>query len=194
MRITSLVWQALFLTILLLPSALSAQAASQHSQADLTHALLGDWTGVLEYRDYSEPAASLKRVELPTWLTISTAPEGLYFDYTYDDGPSKTVTEHSALVFALQSNSYKVVGTDAVIEDLKISGGDALKDGHGVLTLTGSITENGHPAELRTTWTIRRNLISWLEETRSAGTADPFTFRHKYTFVRATAPKPKTAR
>jgi hypothetical protein len=194
MRVRTSVRQLTFLATLLLPSVLQAQTAPPQAQVELTHALLGDWTGVLEYRDYSEPPASLKRVELPTWLTISTAPEGLYLDYTYDDGPSKTVSEHSVVVLDLRSAFYNIVGEESVIESLKIDGVGGLKDGHGVLTLTGSITENGHPADVRTTWTIRRNLISWLEETRLAGTADPFTFRHKYTFVRTTVPKPKTSR
>ena len=52
-------------------------AAAPDAQAAITGALLGRWTGVLEYRDYSEPATSLKRVELPTWLIVSRAPDGL---------------------------------------------------------------------------------------------------------------------
>ena len=143
----------IFLTTLLLPCTLHAQVTPPQAQVDLTRALLGDWTGVLEYRDYSEPATSTKRVELPTWLTISKATEGLSLDYVYDDGPSKTVLEHTVLVVDLRSNSYKIVGTDNAIHSLQISGSDGLKEGHGILTLTGPITENGHPAELRTTWT-----------------------------------------
>jgi len=179
---------------LLTPCALHAQVAPPQAQVDLTHALLGDWTGVLEYRDYSEPATSTKRVQLPTWLSITQAPTGLYFKYVYDDGPSKIVLDDLILVVDLRSNSYKTVGTDTVIQSLKISGADGLKDGHGVLTLTGQITDNGQPADLRSTWTVRRNLLSWLDETRPAGSTDPFTFRHKYTFVRATTPKPTPAR
>ena len=190
LRGKKLVFKFIFLATLLLPCTLHAQVTPPHAQVDLTRALLGDWTGVLEYRDYSEPTTSTKRVELPTWLTISKATEGLSLDYVYDDGPSKTVLEHTVLVVDLRSNSYKIVGTDNAIQSLQISGSDGLKEGHGILTLTGPITENGHPAELRTTWTVRRNLISWLEETRLAGSADPFSFRHKYTFVRAAAPKP----
>ena len=181
------------LLALALPGCAVAQAAPS-TITELSTALRGDWVGVLEYRDYSEPATSTKRVELPTWLSIATAPEGIFFDYLYDDGPSKIVSEHYALVLDLQTNSYQTVGTDTVIQRLKISGADGLKDGHGILILTGQITENGHPADLRTTWTVRRNLLSWLEETRPAGSADPFTFRHKYTFVRATAPKPTQPR
>src|SRR5579875_3976336 len=78
--------------------ASNVTAATLDVQPALTQALLGRWVGVLEYRDYSEPATSLKRVQLPTWLTVSTAAEGLATDYTYDDGPTKVVTSHSVLV------------------------------------------------------------------------------------------------
>ena len=61
-------------TLLAAPLVLSAQTApaptaTQPAQ-ELSRALTGDWTGVLEYRDYSEPPASAKRVQLPTWLSI----------------------------------------------------------------------------------------------------------------------------
>ncbi len=50
-------------------------------QSQLTAALVGRWTGVLEYRDFSEPPTSQKRVQLPTWLTIRNQPQGLGFEY-----------------------------------------------------------------------------------------------------------------
>ena len=78
---------------LLFPCALPAQVAPPQTQHDLNHALLGDWIGVLEYRDYSEPATSTKRVQLPTWLTIAPAGSSQTWHYLYDDGPSKTVEE-----------------------------------------------------------------------------------------------------
>lgn len=160
----------------------------------LVAALLGDWTGVLEYRDYSEPANSTRRVQLPTWLSIRTAPEGLFFDYVYDDGPSKTEFSHSALVIDAGTRTYKVIGTDSVIENYVISGLEALQDGHGTLMLTGSGQDNRRPADIRTTWIIRRNLLSWLEEVRPSGSSEAFVFRHQYVFVRATAPAKPPAR
>lgn len=144
---------------------------------------------MLEYRDYSEPATSTKRVQLPTWLNIRPATEGVFLEYTYDDGPNKTVFSHSALDVDLPKRTYKVLGTDAVLEAYTITNPETLKDGRGTLILTGPGTDNKLPAEIRTTWTIRRNLLSWLEEVRPAGSADPFTFRHRYTFTRADPPK-----
>jgi hypothetical protein len=162
--------------------------ASATAQQQLTSALLGQWTGVLEYRDYSEPATSTKRVQLPTWLTIRQAPEGVVLDYIYDDGPNKTVFSHNALDVDLAKFLYRVVGTDSGIEQYSISGADTLKDGHGILTLLGKGKDAGKPAEVRMTWTVRRNLLSWLEEVRPEGSSEPFVFRHRYTFTRAQAP------
>lgn len=173
-------------TFLAQQQAPSPAATSQ--QAALTQALLGRWTGVLEYRDYSEPPTSNKRVELPTWLTIRSAPEGLLLDYTYDDGPAKTVFSHSALAVNLESRTYKVLGTDAVTESYTVTNPEVLKEGHGTLALIGTGMDNDKPAEIRTTWTIRRNLLSWLEEVRPAGSTAPFSFRHRYLFTRAEAP------
>jgi hypothetical protein len=165
--------------------ALRAQGAAPET---LPAHLLGRWTGVLEYRDYKEPAGSDKRVELPTWFQVSTAPEGLWLDYTYDDGPGKTVKSRDTLVLDLARASYRVVSTDAVAENYTVAGLDKLRDGYGVLLLTGPGKENDKPVEVRITWTVRRNLLSWLKETRPAGTQDAFAFRDRYVFTRAEAP------
>ncbi len=187
--------RSLLASMLLLGPALAGQtptAAGDSTTADLQaplrQALVGHWTGALEYRDYSEPAASTKRVELPTWLTISGQPEGLRFEYVYDDGPGKVVTEKDAVVVDVKAASYRVTGEDHTDQRYAVAGLESLKDGRGTLTLSGPGTDNKKPAEIRTTWVIRRNLLSWLEEVRPAGTGEAFVFRHRYTFTRAEAP------
>ncbi len=189
--------RTLILAALLSTGTLTAQSASgapvsvtSASQTALIQALQGRWVGVLDYRDYSEPPTSEKRVHLPTWLTIAPANEGASFDYTYDDGPNKILLSHSALVIDLRSRTYEVLGTDAAIESYTITNPEALHDGRGTLTLIGQGTDNNKPAEIRTAWTIRRNLLSWLEEVRPAGSSAPFSFRHQYTFTRADPPTP----
>ena len=54
---------------------------------------------MLEYRDYSEPPTSTKRVKLPTWLTVEADGADLKFNYIYDDGPNKTVVETASVHF-----------------------------------------------------------------------------------------------
>ncbi len=172
------------------PSVLPAVSAPAlvATQEALTSALVGHWVGVLEYRDYSEPANSTKRVSVPAWLTIRKAPEGVFLETTYDDGPSKVLFEHEALVLDLAQGRYKVIGTDAVLQDWQISGAESLQNGRGQLILTGAGTDNNKPAEVRTIWTVRRNLLSWMEEVRPAGSTEPFVFRHRETYTRAETP------
>jgi hypothetical protein len=153
--------------------------------ADLQHALAGAWVGILEYRDFSEPATSTKRVKLPTWLNVDAAGADLKFHYVYDDGPSKTVEETSLI--RIDALRYIVMDAKGKVEDTyAISGLDQLRSGRGVLTLTGKGTENGAPVDVRTTLRVGRNILEITRETAASGQS--FTFRHGYTFVRAAAP------
>ena len=167
-----------------------AQTKVPIENPQLSAALIGRWTGVLAYRDYSEPATSPNRVYLPTWLTITPAAEGLRLTYTYDDGPGKILSERSVLVIDTTSATYNIVGTEEVISSYTVAGLDHLKDGRGKLILFGAGKDNGKPSEIRTTFDISRNMLTWLEEVRPAGSHEPFVFRHLYRLTRADAPAP----
>ena len=183
---------------LLLPCALpypllytlQAQTSSPHSQTDLNRALAGNWTGVLEYRDYSEPATSTKRVQLPTWLSITpSATSGSQtWHYIYDDGPTKVVEETDTITFDLPASTYTESDNNKPPRLYKVSGLDTLRNGTGQLILTGPGTDNNQPAETRITLTLRRNLLDILEETRPAASSEPFAFRHAFRFTRSTPP------
>lgn len=41
-------------------------ARTETTERAVQQALIGDWAGYLEYRDYSEPPTSAKRVQVPT--------------------------------------------------------------------------------------------------------------------------------
>ena len=162
-----------FFLLLLLASTLTAQSA------DLENALLGKWAGTLEYRDYSEPAGSTKRVKLPTWLAIQKLGEGLQFQYVYDDGPAKTVTETALL---------RIDGAKAVWgkESFAVEGLGKLREGRGTLILRGPGKENDRTVEVRTSVRVGRNILEITRETGAFG--EPMAFRHTYIFVRAVAP------
>ena len=176
------------LLLVLLPAYLIAQTpAAEQAAKEIDAALVGTWAGTLEYRDYSEPPTSDKRVKLPTWLSVSHAGYNLRFDYVYDDGPSKTVKESSLVHIDKVSAVYTTIDLAGKPEDIyKIAGLDQLRSGRGVLTLTGVGTENGKPVEVRTTLRIGRSILEVMRETASTG--QPFTFRHSYTMVRSAAP------
>jgi hypothetical protein len=129
---------------------------------DVQNAMIGKWVGVLEYRDYKEPAGSLKRVKLPTWLTVEASGEDVRLLYVYDDGPGKTVTETATM---------QLKGVEE----------------RGTLVLAGKGEENNVEVQVRTTLHVGRNILEITKETAAAG--QPFAFRHSYTMVRVAAPK-----
>lgn len=175
--------------LVLLPVCLLPQASVAPPAAnDIYAALVGAWVGTLEYRDYSEPPTSNKRVKLPTWLSIAQARDNLRFEYVYDDGPSKTVKESSMVHIDMVAAVYTNMDLAGNLKDsYKIVGLDQLRLGRGILTLTGAGTENEKPVEVRTTLRIGRNILEISRETAPSGQA--FTFRHSYTMVRALAPR-----
>ena len=158
----------------------------------LEDALSGSWTGYLEYRDYSEPATSTKRVQLPTWLTVTPTSAGLAFRYIYDDGPGKILDERNTVILDPAKATWTEVEAGHPNQVWHIAGLESLKSGHGTLTLTSTGTDDDKPAELRITLTVRRNLIEFLQEVRPVPTQPdsqaPFAFRHLYRFIRSAAP------
>lgn len=155
---------------------------------ELAKALIGQWVGVLEYRDFSEPAGSAKRVKLPTWLTIESAGgTRLTWRFVYDDGPAKTVKEVETVGVDEAGARYRIFGEDGKVKDtFTIEGLAALRAGRGTVTLLGTGTDNGAAVAVRTTMRVGRNILEITRETGPAGA--PLAFRHSYTMVRALAP------
>jgi hypothetical protein len=159
----------------------AAQTSPALLQSQISAALTGLWTGQLEYRDFQ----SDKRVVLPTWLEVRTAPGGksLQFLYTYDDGPAKTVTEQSTVTIDPAANRFTITSDrDHSTETYQITGLDSLQTGRGQFTLTGAGKENDKPVEVRIEVTIHRNLYQFRKETRLPG--QEFNFRDGYTLTR----------
>jgi hypothetical protein len=181
----------LFMIALMFPRVVPAQTtaiATQQTDSEICQAMSGDWTGVLEYRDYSEPATSTKRVKLPTWLAVTNTADRLAFNYTYDDGPNKVVGEKLIITFNVASSNLAITNDHGHTELYKVDGYSRLREGRGDITLLGPTTDNDRPAESRITIGVRRNLITWVEEVRPTSDV-PFAFRHSYVFTRAQAPK-----
>ena len=153
----------------------------------------GSWAGQLEYKDYSNG----ERVLLPTWVETAPDPSGnaVTFRYTYDDGPTKIVRETVLLTFVganatVQSISSIVGDKNQPAEHYSVTGLELFRKVYrGTLVLTGTGKDNDKPADVRITITLRRNLYTWVKETRAAGTLAPFAFRDGYTFTRIAMPK-----
>ena len=177
--------------LLLAPSLLAQQPATPSGVEAATAtpvALAGRWTGVLEYRDYKEPADSLKRVALPAWLSITAAGQTESWHYVYDDGPGKVVDEDEQVAFDPAHEICTISQKDKASRTYQVTGFSALKGGRGTLILNGTGTDNNKPSDMRLTLTVGRNLFSLLEEVRLSGTQDAFAYRHLYRFVRADVP------
>ena len=127
---------------LLLAQKKEAAPSSTAEVAQLHGVLAGSWAGTLEYRDFSEPATSTKRVKLPTWLSIELTGPGLRFHYIYDDGPNKTVTETSLARIDSATARYSIMDpAGKVTESYAIAGLAQLREGRCNLTLTGTGTK-----------------------------------------------------
>jgi hypothetical protein len=172
--------RSLLALFLIVPMAVAQNASS-------SPAVAGKWVGVLQYRDYSEPATSTKRVELPTWLVVTEGSPQVWH-YTYDDGPAKTVVEDDAVVFDPVAGRYSVAENGKPAHAYAMTGWDGLKNGLGKLEMVGAGTDNGKPAEMHVVMTVGRNILRVVEETRPAGSAEAYAFRHEYRFVRAEPP------
>ncbi|WP_263410735.1 hypothetical protein [Terriglobus tenax] len=168
-----------------LATAQPPTTASQ--QQEIYTALTGEWTGVLEYRDYQSDG----RVKLPTWLRIHPEGNGLRFSYIYDDGPTKTVVESSLVTIDPAKALYISQSETGKPDPSAITGLEKLKNGRGTLVLSGTGTDNNKPAEVRTTLRITRNLLEMTREVKLAG--EDYKFRHAYTFTRSAAPSTMNA-
>lgn len=161
------------------PSRRAMDARSAHE------AFLGQWKGSLEYRDFQDD----QRVRLPTTLDVALTRDGsaLRFQYVYDDGPGKTVTEVSTVrIDPPDRRMFVTAEKDGVrrvyrfTDDADLS---ALRQyGRGVFTLLGDGEEKGQRVEVRLTLSLERDSLRMLRETRPPGVG--FLFRHEYLFTR----------
>jgi len=161
------------------PVATNGRAAP--SRAALYAALAGQWTGTLEYRDYSRPDT---RVTLPTKLSIVYVPDSvaMLMHYVYDDGPGKIVEDDDK--FAANASVTSVSWGDPKSPSAQQF---SVRDVPGAkspiaLVLQGEGRDNDKPATIRETFTISRDTLRILKETRETGGA--FAFRHEYVMHR----------
>ncbi len=154
--------------------------SSGASRDGIYSALAGEWTGTLAYRDFQ----SNEHVLLPAWLKIKPSADGrvLEFAYTYDDGPTKTITEKSNVAIDESVRSFMMTSDrDKSVERYQIEV-NGQKGKRINLTLTGIGRENNQAVDVRITVKIDRNLYQFTKETRGQG--QQFEFRDGYAFTR----------
>ncbi len=168
-------------TVLALTCVLAAQTSTP-PRTQIYSALTGEWTGHLEYRDYQ----SNERVILPTWLEVKSSPDGnsVTFNYTYDDGPTKTVTEKSAITIDPAAHIYTAT-SEGDHSSITYQIEELTAGKHGIqITLAGHGTENDKPVDVQISIRADRNLYRFEKETRLAG--KDFQFRDAYILTRRT--------
>ena len=151
----------------------------------LTSALAGEWTGTLEYRDYTTD----KRVTLPTTLKATAVDDGraVEWKFRYDEGKGRFVESKSVLKFDAKNARLIWESESGQKTEYALSRLDAFATKKtGELTLTSSGKENGVEVEFRQTLKVDKDTVELRKESKKPG--GQFAFRNAYVFKRV---KPK---
>ena len=146
----------------------------------LAAALVGSWSGTLEYRDYSTD----RRVTLPTTLVVASR-EGaaLTLDYTYDEGRGRFVRSSQVVTITAAPPTYRVQSSDGTNDTtFDASGLSEVRDGTGTVVLRGRGRENDRDVELRTTVTVTPKTLTMRRDSRRPD--EDWQFRNQYSFTR----------
>ncbi len=162
--------------VLILASAHAAAEGDTPPDAALA-AVQGEWEGKLQYRDYSEPD---KFVTLPTRLFVALgAPNELVLQFTYDDGPGKTVHSYDRMTFdsAAKSVTWVSHGDDEGPRVHTITADSADGETRQVIF---ERQDGDHRAQYTLALSPRDFQLSKIEIATDGG----MTYRNRYDFVR----------
>lgn len=136
-------------------------------------ALAGDWTGTLDYRDFRKDS----RATLPTLLRS----DGQTLDWTFDDGPGKTVRSSERWSFDASDQVLTIRNAKAGSppETWRVVEARGSEDGMSVtIVLEGQGSENGRSVLARKILTRQGDRLRLTKMTRVAG--EPFLMRQSY--------------
>jgi len=158
-------------------------AAQRITPAQLHGALIGRWTGTLEYKDYSPPYG---RVTLPTIFEIAPRKDGgVMLHAIYDDGPGKTVTSDDRFILSADGATLDWTGTKEktpeIFRVLVLSRDVSTQEIRLVGEWEGA--DDNKPATIRETITLAASALTVLKEVRFTG--GTYSFRHEYRMTRA---------
>jgi Peptidase family S41 len=136
----------------------------------IAHKLAGRWAGMQDYRDYGND----QRTTLPTILES----DGLTFNWTFDDGPTKTVRSAETWTFDKSGQSLTIKeGKDA--ETYRVAELRTSQDGNTLtMVLDGQTSENDKKLISRLILTASMGQLRFTNMTRLPG--EPFLMRHSY--------------
>lgn len=145
--------------------------ATPDTAAALARALTGDWTGTLDYRDYTTDT----RETLPTVMHS----DGQLLAWTFDDGPGKIVRSTEKWTFDASGRLLTVNAGKNVPDLWRVVEARTSADGTSLTcVLDGESTENGRKVFARKILTRDGSRLRITKQTRVAG--EPFLMRQSY--------------
>ncbi|MCL9982575.1 MAG: S41 family peptidase [Erythrobacter sp.] len=139
--------------------------------AMVNKALAGDWSGTLDYRDYSKDT----RETLPTMMQS----DGQVLSWTFDDGPGKTVRSSETWTFDATAKALTITAGKNSPETWHVVEARASADGSSLtIVLDGTSLENGRSVIARKILTRDAGRLRITKQTRVAG--EPFLMRQSY--------------
>ncbi len=149
--------------------ALAGSPAAIDATGLVEKALAGNWSGTLDYRDYSSDS----RATLPTLMTS----DGKALAWTFDDGPGKTVRSVERWDTAADGRSL-TIAANARSETWRVAEARTAADGSLTLVLDGESLENDRRVIARKVLTRSATTLRISKMTRLAG--EPFLMRQSY--------------
>ena len=139
--------------------------------AAVAKALTGDWTGTLDYRDYSDDS----RETLPTVMQS----DGTVLSWTFDDGPSKIVRSSETWAFDPVGKTLSITAGNNASEQWRLVEAHTSADGASLtIVLEGTSEENGRSVMARKILTRDANRLRITKQTRVPG--EPYVMRQTY--------------
>ncbi len=151
--------------------AQGALPARTDSAELVAKALAGEWSGTLDYRDYSDDT----RQNLPTRMYS----DGHELAWTFDDGPNKTVRSSEAWAIDEAGRALTITSGRTAPDKWRVIEARVSADGSSLtIVLDGASKENGRNVIARKILTRDGNRLRITKLTRVAG--EPFLMRQSY--------------
>jgi hypothetical protein len=136
--------------------------------AVVAKALMGDWAGTLDYRDFRKDT----RVTLPTLMRS----DGAVLSWTFDDGPGKTMRSSETWVVDAAGQALTITAGKNAPDQWRVLESRTSAEGESLtIVLEGESRENGRSVTARKILTRDGNRLRITKQTRMAG--EPFLMR-----------------
>jgi hypothetical protein len=164
-----------------------AEAAPGLDSDRPTRLFAGQWTGQLLNHNAATPAPAAINAKLN--VTASSDGRAMTFALTYDYGSGTLPADNTMVTLFPRSSSATITDLkDHSSQSYTLSGyPEFARNQSGDLILTGKTEDSGKPVDVRITFTLTANHLTWHRAMRPAGATDGYKLRNDFTFTRASA-------